>query len=147
MLASKKRSPLEIVLTVVFTVVGAWAGWTLYDYDHRQSDSGQVTEMINQTCADLNKQMPKMVDAATRMDSASAGPDKSIRYRYTIVSSELIDTGHLADKLRPHILDEYRTNPGLAAFRDNGVTMIYDYFDKSGNALGEFQVGPKDLSP
>ncbi len=87
-----------------------------------------------------------IVDPATRWDSLSVGPGKCVRYRYTVLEPELVDSSNLAVNLKPGIVRAYRTNPGFALFRDNGVSMIYDYFDKAGGALGEIQVGPEDLN-
>ena len=33
----------------------------------------------------------------------------------------------------------------MKTFRDNGVTMQYQYSDKNGVFIGEFSVGPKDF--
>ena len=147
MSAPRKKSSLEIVLTIAAWLVGVWAGTTIYQYVHDRWETGQVVQTLDQASADQNKQLPKMVDAITRLDSTSAGPGKIFRYRYTLIPNGLLDKAKLFDMLRPGIVEAYRTNPGLATFRDNGVTMVYDYFDQSGNALGEIQVGPKDLSP
>jgi hypothetical protein len=147
MYGPRKKSALEIVLTVVACFVGAWAGMTIYQYVHDQWKESHLEQVLTQASADQNKGLPKMVSSITRLDSTSAGPGRVVGYHYTLMSNGLIDKTKIVSELRPGIVEAYRNNPGLSMFRDNGVTMVYDYFDQSGDVVAEIKVGPKDLTP
>lgn len=96
--------------------------------------------------SELNESCPMMVDQDTRLDNATALPDNSFQYNYTLVNLTKADIG-LEDFLaymKPQITNHVKTNPDLKAYRDNKVTMIYNYKDKNGEFITKISVKPKD---
>jgi hypothetical protein len=98
---------------------------------------GKVTDEVNKTC-------PKMIDKETRLDNTIALSDRTIQYNYTMVNleKESIDIDYFEENLKPIILNEVKTNPGLKNFRENKVTMSYYYKDKNGKFLIKLKFNP-----
>ena len=139
---TKKRSP---IVTAVAVAVGSVVGYTVVHQYFNQPPN--IDQALVTTANQTNKTLPMMVDKETRLDATMAAPNKTFVYHYTLVNLNAADVpkDRLITVLRPKVLANYKTNPGLNSFRNNGVTMDYQYSDKSGVFVGEFTVGPKDL--
>jgi hypothetical protein len=93
-----------------------------------------------------NTKCPLMVDQVTRLDSTSVDGHYSFHYHYTFVGTNItVDNNQLQTTLRDGILNGYRTSPTSSFFRDNGVSLHYDYYDLNSNHIGSIIVGPQDL--
>lgn len=96
--------------------------------------------------SDLNKTCPIMIDKDTRLDNAVALPNNKFQYNYTMVNmdkSELdVDIDTLKNYMEPVIINNARTNPSLKTFRENKVTLAYNYRDKNGVFILEIKVTP-----
>lgn len=92
--------------------------------------------MMN-VASELNKTCPIMIDAETRLDNAVALPEKTFQYNYTLINmdKDSIDIERLEEYLKPLILNSVKTNPDLKSFRDNNITMSYNYKDKNSNHI------------
>lgn len=97
-----------------------------------------------EAASELNESCPIMVDQDTRLDNAVALPDNIFQYNYTLVNldkSEVnIDTAK--KYLEPGLINNVKTNPDLKAYRDNKVTMAYNYRDKNGVFVLKINVTP-----
>lgn len=97
-----------------------------------------------EAASELNKACPIMVDQDTRLDNAVALPDNIFQYNYTLVNldkSEVnIDT--VKKYIEPEIINNVKTNPDLKAYRENKVTMAYNYKDKNGVFVLKISVTP-----
>ena len=97
-----------------------------------------------QAASELNKSCPIMVDQYTRLDNAAAMPNNTFQYNYTLVNLEKsevnIDT--VKKYVQPGLINNVKTNPDLKLFRDNKVTMAYNYRDKKGVFVLKITVTP-----
>lgn len=86
-----------------------------------------------------------MVDQNTRLDNVAAFPNNIFQYNYTLVNLEKsevnIDT--VKKYLEPNIINNVKTNPDLKPYRDNKVTMAYNYRDKNGVFVLKIEVTPE----
>ena len=137
-----KRPPF---LGVIAVVVGAIVGFTVVQRFSNQPPS--IDQALTATASQLNKNLPMMVDKETRLDNTMPGPDKTIIYRYTLInrSAAEIPKDRLITAIRPQAVANYKTSDSMKYFRNNGVTMQYQYSDKSGVFITKFSIGPKDL--
>jgi len=89
-----------------------------------------------------------MVDDITRLDSATRISGNSFLYSYTITSLEArqIDTAKAKKVLMPNIISNIKTNPKMKIFRENKVTLIYNYKDKNGEYFFSVYATPADYS-
>ncbi len=137
-----KRPP---VVTIIAAAIGAVVGSVLaHQYFNR---SPSIDQALMATTSQINKGLPMMVDKETRLENTMVLPDKTIVYRYTLVNTNAADVkkDELTASLRPLVLNSYKTDPDMKSFRENGVTMRYQYSDKNGMAITEFAVNPKDF--
>ncbi len=97
-----------------------------------------------QAASELNKTCPIMVDKETRLDNAVALPDKIFQYNYTLINIEKdnIDIKALEDYLEPILINGVKTSPELKIYRENKITMAYNYKDKNGEFLFKISVTP-----
>ena len=137
-----KKSPF---LGVVAAVVGGIVGVTAVQHFSNRPPS--IDRMLVATASQLNKNLPMMVDKETRLDNTMPGPDKTIIYRYTLINLRAAEVpkDRLITAIRPQAVANYKTSDSMKDFRNNGVTMQYQYSDKSGVFITEFSVGAKDL--
>ena len=97
-----------------------------------------------QAASEINKTCPIIVDKDTRLDNVVALPENVFQYNYTLVNldkSEVnIDT--VKKYIEPGIINNVRTHPDLKPYRDNKVTMAYNYRDKDGEFVLKISVTP-----
>jgi hypothetical protein len=134
----------KLILTVVAAVIGYILGKYLIDGINGQRNifDKQLVEAANQ----INKNLPIMVDSETRLDSTMALPNKKFTYIYTLINytQEEIDSDELKELLEPNILNNIKTNSDLEEFRENKVTMVYLYKDKTGNEILKLEYSYND---
>ncbi|MFN5533416.1 MAG: hypothetical protein ACK5F7_22925, partial [Planctomycetaceae bacterium] len=95
---------------------------------------------------ETNRRLPMMLDQFTRLDSTAALPQGKLMYKYTIVNlNPLPDRNTLIDKMRPNMINAYKTSQDMAGLRKLRVTLVYKYADEKGNELAQFEVGPQDI--
>jgi hypothetical protein len=106
----------------------------------------QFVQRLEQASNELNKQLPRMYDKVTRLDTTVAGPGKTWVYMYTIVSPD-------SSKLTQRDLDKYLgikvrngvcTADFMKVFIDNGVQVKYVYRANDGSVIGTIVVKPSD---
>jgi len=107
-----------------------------------------VEGQLQALAVQLNKQSNKMVDEVTRLDGVEALPNLTLVYKYSLISKTPTEiTSEMLDRtVRPNLVKMYNTFPDMKQFRDNGITITYQYRDSSGAKLGEISVGPNDLA-
>lgn len=95
----------------------------------------------------MNSRLPINVDSNTRWDTTEPGPGNCLTYYYTLVnaSKSEIDPDQLIAKLKPEVLQLYRTSSQMKLFRENRVTLRFIYKDKLGEKITVIEVTPNDL--
>ncbi len=131
----------SIIGLIVGSAVAAIVGILIQNYLNKPVSFDQA---MMQAASELNKSCPMMVDAETQLDNAVALPGNKFQYNYTLInySTEEIDLKQLKSSIEPGILNNVRTNPDLKSYRDNNVTMVYNYKDKASNHLFKIEVTP-----
>ena len=96
--------------------------------------------------SEINKNCPFMIDSETRLDNTFGGAGKSIAYNYTLINllKSDIDIDYFESLMKPQILNNIKTNPDLKLFRDNDVSFIYNYNDKSSARVTTIKFTPND---
>jgi hypothetical protein len=106
------------------------------------SIDSQLMDMTSQ----MNKNCPYMVDSDTRLDNVVPGAEKTIIYNYTLINfnRDDLDIENFESIMKPQILNVVRTNPQMKTLRDNKITFIYNYKDKSAIHISSITCSPKD---
>jgi len=94
----------------------------------------------------MNKKLPTMFDAETRLDKVAASPGQ-FTYFFSLpnLTKDNLDLSILQNRLRENVTSNYRTNYQLEVDRQNNILMKYQYKDKNGDFLFEIAVSPKDF--
>ncbi len=135
------------VKTIVFTVIGLLIGYVgsqfLIDTIFKKPN---IEEILVQAAQEMNKSCPIILDQDTRLDTTLGGPGKNFSYFYTLVnySKEEINQDTLISYLKPNIINNVKTHPQMAIFRENDITMNYNYKDKDGVFLFIISVTPEE---
>ena len=137
-------------IKILAIVVGAIAGYavvtSMREAGYEKSRQAQYNAALVQGAESLNRKLPTMLDADTRMDKVSTAPGR-MNYFLSLpnqVKAEL-DLPILQEKLRQSIIANYKTNSVMAQERWNNVVLGYQYADKNGDILFEITISPNDF--
>jgi len=104
-----------------------------------------IDKQLVQLANELNKNCPMSVDQYTTLKNAVPLPNNTLQYNYTLVEvtkAEIqIDT--VKKYVFPGLLENAKTSPQLKYFRDNKVTLNYNYTDKNGVFVTEYTIKPE----
>ncbi|WP_374460680.1 hypothetical protein [Chryseobacterium taeanense] len=108
-----------------------------------------IDDDLKEVAANINKTTPQNLADGVRLDSVSAQPGKIFKYNYTLtddvkesVTPEQIEAFKASAK--EGALRVVKTSPDIKEFRDNGVTMVYTYYDKNGKPTTDFKITPEE---
>jgi uncharacterized membrane protein YukC len=131
----------RIIGSVVGTVVAVLVAFFVQQYFFK---APTFDKAMMDAASQINQSCPIMVDQETRLDNAVAMPGKVFQYNYTLVNlaKDSINISGLESYIKPMILNNVKTNPDMKGFRDNKVTMIYNYKDKDGIYITRINITP-----
>ncbi|MFC0878841.1 zinc-ribbon domain-containing protein [Saccharicrinis sp. FJH2] len=104
-----------------------------------------LDKVLAKTANEINKTCPVMVDQFTQLDNVAAMPNNCFQYNYTLIENTIneVNLDTAAKYVRPNIINNVKTNPDLKYFRDNDVTLIYNYRDKNGVFVVKYDITPE----
>lgn len=106
--------------------------------------SKTVDEHLKEIAEAANKQCPRTVDEWTRLDSCVALPNKHYRFYHTI-SQPIIDTLLFKSNFKPIIIDKIiKVDPTMYFFKENGVTIEYQYNNTEKGYICEIIITPEE---
>jgi hypothetical protein len=89
----------------------------------------------------INTKAPILLDDSTRLDYASATSETELIYNYTIISRDSFESKKKQIKLiEPSLRRKILTNDDMNIFRDNGIEIIYLYYDIDGREIAKIKV-------
>ena len=135
---SSKISPLQIVVFIVSFAVAYFA----VDYFFSRNEA-TPNEMLVTVSKEMNKTMPKMVDAETRLDSTSV-ENSTLNYHYTLVNvvkdSTEIDLDEVKNTMKSRAQMNIDTNEAMKDYRENDLSLQYIFVDKEQNKVFDYTV-------
>ncbi|WP_445732129.1 hypothetical protein [Mariniflexile sp.] len=104
-----------------------------------------LDKVMVETASEINKSCPVMVDQNTRLDNTMAMPNNVFVYNYTLINLEKqdIDIDEMKNFIEPNVVNNMKTNPDMTLYRENRITMIYNYKDKNGEFVLKINVSPE----
>ncbi|MDU1889998.1 MAG: hypothetical protein E6767_04850 [Dysgonomonas sp.] len=106
--------------------------------------SENVDSKLKSIAKDVNeKECPKMLDEYTRLDSCAALPNKTYKYYHTIQNLVVTDTTLIKANFAPQIVSMVKTDPQMKFFRENEVSLIYQYNGQNKNYLFSIIIAPE----
>ena len=139
---AEKSKTQKIIRTLAFIITFAV---TYFAVQYFFFNKGSIEEQMKDAAVEINNISPKMVDEYSRLDSATTIADKTFQYHYTILkmTKEEINIDVLTKFIRPEVIENVRNSPELKIFRDNKITMSYNYYDKNGEFITSIDVTPE----
>lgn len=127
-----------VALGILIVMIASFAARTVLP----QFFAARTEDKIIRMCSEMNKKMPIMVDSETRLDNVSPLPGKSFVYNYTLVNDtiERLDVPAIKSAMLPQITNRALTTADFKPILDEGVIVIFKYFDKNGKYLFEIPV-------
>ena len=124
--------------------VGAIA-FALTYYGVQQIFKPDMEKELKKVAVEINKQSPIQVDQLTRLDSASSKGKTNLIYYYTLLETERSEVNFdtVNKYIRSGIIESLKINPDVKVFRDNNITLDYNYFDRNGEFVTEISVTPE----
>ena len=134
----RKISPLQIVVFIVSFAVAYFA----VDYFFSRNET-TPNEMLVTVSKEMNRTMPKMVDAETRLDSNSV-ENSTLNYHYTLVNvikdSTEIDLDEVKNTMKSRAQMNIDTNEAMKDYRENDISLQYIFVDKEQNKVFDYTV-------
>jgi hypothetical protein len=129
---------------IIVTIAGIVAFGLTYFGAQQLFKAPSFDKAMMEAASELNKTCPIMVDQDTRLDNALALPDNIFQYNYTLVNLEKseVNVDTVKKYVEPGLINNVKTNPDLKVYRDNKVTMAYNYRDKNGVFVLKINVTP-----
>lgn len=136
---SKREKAIQAVSFVITFVIAFFAVQYFF------FDNKNLEEQLTDAAKEVNNISPKMIDEYSRLDSASTVGDQIFKYHYTLVdmSKTEVNKDTVEKYIRPGIIENVKTSPELQDFRDNKITMSYNYYDKYGEFVLNIDVSPE----
>jgi hypothetical protein len=96
--------------------------------------------------SEINKTCPFMVDENTRLDNTMSTSKSDFQYNYTLINhnKEEVNVTELESFLKQQLINNIKTSPDMKFFRDNNITMGYNYKDKNGSYFLKLLIRPED---
>jgi hypothetical protein len=135
-------SPYVLVGIIAFVVVKMTVGAN----DKIPSNPAELDRWLAKEAIKTNADLPKMVDAETRLESTKAGPGPQFTYNYSLpaLAEADIDLEVMLRHLHSQVKDE--TCKAMRPVLKAGVTMHYVYRSKDGEYLTRLSVKMADCS-
>ncbi|MFN0306227.1 MAG: hypothetical protein ACKVQU_38390 [Burkholderiales bacterium] len=112
-----------------------------------QSNPVEVFEerWLAETATDLNRSLPKQVDAETRLEGVTAGPGRRLNYQYTLISrtASSMDIESFNANMQPLLRTSICGKGGMQALIKNGVTLSYNYRGRDGKFVSMIEILPQ----
>lgn len=104
-----------------------------------------INDELVKTANEINKHASIVIDSVTTFDNVNALEGNVFQYNYTIkVEKSTLDTIAFAEEVKKILLDQLKTNPKVAYFRDNNIEIQANYNDKNGLRICKIVALPKE---
>lgn len=135
----KKNKLIPVIFGIIaFGIAFFWGNKQFFN-------SYSFDKAMMEAASELNKSCPIMVDGNTRLDNAVAMPENVFQYNYTLINLEKseINITELKEYIEPNVVNNVKTNPDMKDYKENNVTMVYNYKDKNGEFILKINVTPE----
>ncbi|GAD90716.1 hypothetical protein VHA01S_054_00100 [Vibrio halioticoli NBRC 102217] len=138
----KALGVLGVIVITIFAggigkVIGKLETDNFFDGEH----DAQIESGLKQISEEVNKQLPMMIDAETRLDTTFAIKRKVV-YKYTLVKYEAkdIDSSIFQNNMWPQLINNYCTSKEMSFFVKNNIEATYSYYGKNGKQLSNIKI-------
>ena len=102
-----------------------------------------VTDEMKNQVAEMNQQLPQIIEEGVRLDSVALKGEKTMGYYATLFNFDSEEVEFDASVAKEAIVQNLRTNRGkMRFFIDNNITLYYYYYDKNKKVVTEIEIAP-----
>lgn len=135
----KRKQAFKIIIGIVaFSII-------IVFYGCQQIFEKDLESKLTNFVTDLNKRTPIQIDTYSKLDSASLIEGKAnLIFYYTLMEKDEFEVNYdsLNKYIRSIIIKDIKS-PELKIFRENEITIDYEYYDKNGDFITELLVTSK----
>ena len=102
-----------------------------------------VTDEMKNQVAEINRQLPQIIEEGVRLDSVALKGEKTMGYYATLFNFDSEGVEFDASAAKEAIVQNLRTNrQKMRFFIDNNITLYYYYYDKNKKVVTQIEIAP-----
>ena len=102
-----------------------------------------VTDEMKNQVAEINRQLPQIIEEGVRLDSVALKGEKTMGYYVTLFNFDSEGVEFDASAAKEAIVQKLKSNRGkMRFFIDNNITLYYYYYDKNKKVVTEIEIAP-----
>ena len=102
-----------------------------------------VTDEMKNQVAEMNRQLPQIIEEGVRLDSVALKGEKTMGYYVTLFNFDSEGVEFDASAAKEAIVQNLKCNRGkMRFFIDNNITLYYYYYDKNKKVVTEIEIAP-----
>ena len=102
-----------------------------------------VTDEMKNQVAEMNQQLPQIIEEGVRLDSVALKGEKTMGYYATLFNFDSEGVEFDASAAKEAIVQNLKSNRGkMRFFIDNNITLYYYYYDKNKKVVTEIEIAP-----
>ena len=102
-----------------------------------------VTDEMKNQVAEMNQQLPQIIEEGVRLDSVALKGEKTMGYYVTLFNFDSEGVEFDASAAKEAIVQKLKSNRGkMRFFIDNNITLYYYYYDKNKKVVTEIEIAP-----
>ena len=102
-----------------------------------------VTDEMKNQVAEMNQQLPQIIEEGVRLDSVALKGEKTMGYYVTLFNFDSEEIEFDTPAAKDAILQNLRSNrEKMRFFIDNDITLLYYYYDENKKLVSEIRIPP-----
>ena len=102
-----------------------------------------VTDEMKNQVAEMNQQLPQIIEEGVRLDSVALKGEKTMGYYATLFDFDSEEIEFNTPAAKEAILQNLRSNrEKMRFFIDNDITLLYYYYDENKKLVSEIRIPP-----
>ena len=102
-----------------------------------------VTDEMKNQVAEMNQQLPQIIEEGVRLDSVALKGEKTMGYYATLFNFDSEEVEFDASVAKEAIVQNLRSNrQKMRFFIDNNITLYYYYYDKNKKVVTQIEIAP-----
>ncbi len=102
-----------------------------------------VTDEMKNQVAEINRQLPQIIEEGVRLDSVALKGEKTMGYYATLFNFDSEEVEFDASVAKEAIVQNLRSNrQKMRFFIDNNITLYYYYYDKNKKVVTQIEIAP-----
>lgn len=102
-----------------------------------------VTDEMKNQVAEMNQQLPQIIEEGVRLDSVALKGEKTMGYYVTLFNFDSEGVEFDASAAKEAIVQNLKSNRGkMRFFIDNNITLYYYYYDKNKKVVTKIEIAP-----